>query len=116
VAVAFAKAQLGEPYVWAATGPNSWDCSGLTMKAWAAAGVKIPRVASDQYYFTKRVALANLLPGDLVFSSNSSGIYHVAIYVGNSQVIHAPQTGDVVRYRSLYTMTNLMPSGGRVSS
>ena len=114
-AVAFAKAQLGDPYVWAATGPNSWDCSGLTMKAWLAAGVRLPRVAQAQYNATTHVAIADLRPGDLVFyGTTSSSIYHVGMYVGNGMMIHAPRTGDVVKYSSIHYMRDLLPYGGRV--
>lgn len=114
-AVAFAKDQLGEPYVWAATGPGSWDCSGLTMKSWLSAGERLPRTAQSQYDATTHIAIADLRPGDLVFyGTTSSSIYHVGMYVGNGTMIHAPRTGDVVKYSSIYYMRDLLPYGGRV--
>ncbi|MFI7589487.1 NlpC/P60 family protein [Spongisporangium articulatum] len=99
-AISFACAQLGDPYVWAAAGPNSWDCSGLTMKAWSAAGVSIPHSSRLQVGYGSRVSLGNLSPGDLVFFG--SPIHHVGIYVGDGLMIHAPHTGDVVRVAPVY--------------
>ncbi|NEA22588.1 NlpC/P60 family protein [Actinomadura bangladeshensis] len=96
-AVRFAKQQLGEPYVWGATGPNSWDCSGLTMRAWQAAGVNIPRVTYDQIAFGTPTSKTKALPGDLYFPHRG----HVMMVTGMSgprALIHAPHTGDVVRY------------------
>ncbi|MGI5202923.1 NlpC/P60 family protein [Spirillospora sp. CA-108201] len=95
-ALNFAYAQLGKPYSYGAEGPSSYDCSGLTMKAWAAAGVGITRTTNTQYAYTnsKRVAWNNLQPGDLVFFSN---LGHVGLYVGGGKMIHAPHTGDVVK-------------------
>ena len=73
------------------------------MKAWLAAGVRLPRVAQAQYNATTHVAIADLRPGDLVFyGTTSSSIYHVGMYVGNGMMIHAPRTGDVVKYSSIY--------------
>lgn len=94
-AIAFAKAQLGDPYEWGASGPNSWDCSGLTMKAWAAAGVSIPHYGGAQYTSTKAVSVSNIQRGDLLFWSDGSvaSIYHVALYLGGAQMIQAPRTG-----------------------
>ena len=97
-AIDFAYAQLGKPYSYGAEGPGSYDCSGLTMKAWAAAGVNITRTTNSQYAATKRVAQSALQPGDLVFFS---GLGHVGLYIGNGQMIHAPHTGDVVRIASV---------------
>lgn len=94
VAVRFAYAQLGKPYVWAADGPNSYDCSGLTMAAWRAAGVSLPHNADMQWHALPHISRSSLRPGDLVFYYN---LGHVGIYVGNNQIIHAPHTGDVVR-------------------
>ena len=92
-AVAFAYAQIGKPYVWGATGPNSYDCSGLTMSAWASAGVSIPRISYDQMSSLPAVSLSDLQPGDILgFAGNS----HVGIYVGGNYVIDAPQTGSDV--------------------
>jgi cell wall-associated NlpC family hydrolase len=89
-AVAFAYAQLGKPYVFGAAGPNSFDCSGLTMSAWAAAGISIPRVSYDQISALPSVPLNALQPGDILgFAGNS----HVAIYVGGNELIDAPHTG-----------------------
>lgn len=106
VAVAAAKSKLGSPYAWGASGPSSFDCSGLTMYAWGQAGVSLPHSSSMQMSSGTRVSLSALQPGDLVFYG--SPVHHVAIYVGGGQVIHAPQTGDVVRYASVDMMT---PSG-----
>jgi cell wall-associated NlpC family hydrolase len=92
-AVAFAYAQLGKPYAWGATGPGSYDCSGLTQAAWAAAGVSIPRTTYDDWASLPHVSSSSLEPGDLILFSGES---HVAIYVGGGDIIDAPQTGSVV--------------------
>src|SRR5262249_13146684 len=94
IVVRYAYAQLGKPYAWAAAGPNAFDCSGLTMAAWAAAGVYLPHNAAMQWSAMPHLARSSLQPGDLVFYS---GLNHVAVYVGNGQVIHAPTFGDYVR-------------------
>ncbi|MEW1914008.1 NlpC/P60 family protein [Kitasatospora sp. NPDC085895] len=93
-AVQFAYAQLGKPYVWGATGPGSYDCSGLTGAAWRAAGVSLPRVSQDQWNAGQHVSKANLQPGDLVFFY--SDLHHVGIYIGGGKMIHAPRTGKNV--------------------
>jgi peptidoglycan DL-endopeptidase CwlO len=92
-AVAFAYAQLGKPYVWGATGPDSYDCSGLVQAAWAAAGVSIPRTTYEQWAALPSVPLSDLQPGDLIMYNGES---HVAIYVGGGYIIDAPHTGAVV--------------------
>ena len=103
VAVAYAKKQLGKPYVWGAIGPNSFDCSGLTLSAWRAAGVAIPRVSRAQSTGAgAAVAKADLRPGDLVFFY--SPVSHVGIYVGNDTILHAPRPGKSVTYTSLSSM------------
>ncbi len=94
-AVAFAYAALGKPYVWGATGPSAFDCSGLTQAAWQAAGVSLPRTTYTQINSGRRIARGQLAPGDLVFFY--SGVSHVGIYVGNGQMIHAPHPGAPVR-------------------
>jgi peptidoglycan DL-endopeptidase CwlO len=101
-AIAFAKAQLGKPYRFAAAGPGAYDCSGLTLASWRAAGVSVPRTSQAQYGAGKAVAKSDLQPGDLVFFY--SGISHVAIYVGNGTIIHAPHPGSSVRYAKLDSM------------
>ncbi|MFG2072604.1 C40 family peptidase [Nonomuraea maritima] len=92
----FAFAQVGKPYVFGGTGPGGYDCSGLTQRAWAAAGVSLPRTTWQQWAWgaSRRVSLDDLQPGDLIFSE---GLGHVSIYAGNGQIVHAPQTGDVVK-------------------
>jgi len=103
--VAFAKAQLGDPYVWAAAGPDAWDCSGLTMAAWASAGVYLAHYAEAQYYESTPISASQLQPGDLVFWSYNgapSGIHHVAMYIGDGLIIHAPRTGRNVEIDSMY--------------
>ncbi|WP_034268448.1 C40 family peptidase [Actinospica robiniae] len=97
-AVAYAKSKLGDEYVYAATGPTTFDCSGLTLESWKAAGVSLPRTAAQQYDGIQHVSRSSLEPGDLVFYNYGEGITHVAIYVGNDMVIHAPHTGTVVQY------------------
>ncbi|MFB8037525.1 NlpC/P60 family protein [Streptomyces sp. NPDC056004] len=100
--LAFARAQIGKPYVWGATGPASYDCSGLTQAAWKAAGVDIPRTTWDQVEIGTRVATADLRPGDLVFFYDD--ISHVGIYKGDGMMIHAPKPGANVREESIYYM------------
>lgn len=105
-AVAFALAQLGKPYVFGATGPNTYDCSGLVMKAWAAAGVTIPRTTADQVNTGVAVtSLAAMQPGDLILIPGSDGTMahpgHVGMYIGKDSsgrqwLVQAPHTGTVV--------------------
>ncbi len=99
-AMEWAMAQLGKPYLWGASGPDSFDCSGLVMRAWQAAGVDIPRVAADQYGSGPNVDLSQLQIGDLVFwasdTAQPSTIYHVAMYIGGGHMVHAPYAGTVV--------------------
>ncbi|MFB8115174.1 MULTISPECIES: NlpC/P60 family protein [unclassified Streptomyces] len=100
--LSFARAQIGKPYVWGATGPSSYDCSGLTQAAWKAAGVDLPRTTWDQVEVGTRVATADLQPGDLVFFYDD--ISHVGIYKGDGMMIHAPKPGANVREESIYYM------------
>ncbi|MEU6049936.1 NlpC/P60 family protein [Streptomyces xanthochromogenes] len=101
-ALAFARAQMGKPYVWGATGPASYDCSGLTQAAWKAAGVDLPRTTWDQVKAGTRVATADLQPGDLVFFYDD--VSHVGMYAGGGMMIHAPHSGAYVREESIYYM------------
>jgi cell wall-associated NlpC family hydrolase len=101
-AIAFARKQLGKPYVWGATGPTSYDCSGLTQAAWKAAGVDLPRTTWDQVEVGSRISEANLRPGDLIFFY--SDISHVGLYIGNGEMIHAPHTGTVVKIAPITEM------------
>ncbi|MEU1941980.1 NlpC/P60 family protein [Stenotrophomonas sp. NPDC087984] len=94
-AIAFAKSQLGKPYVWGATGPSSFDCSGLTQAAWKSAGISLPRTTWDQVKVGTRVSTSELQPGDLVFFYDD--ISHVGLYIGDGMMIHAPKPGDVVK-------------------
>jgi len=97
-AVRFAYAQLGKPYQWGGSGPSTYDCSGLTMMAWAAGGVSLPHNAAAQYSVSRPVSMGALQPGDLLFMGSPA--YHVAIYVGNGEAIEAPYTGADVRFTS----------------
>ncbi|HZF90924.1 C40 family peptidase [Streptomyces sp.] len=99
-AIAFARAQIGKPYVWGATGPGSYDCSGLTQAAWKAAGVTLPRTTYDQVASGTTVSLAAAQPGDLVFFYDD--VTHVGVYIGNGMMIHAPKPGAYVREESIY--------------
>ena len=100
-AMEWAMAQLGKPYQWGGVGPTSFDCSGLVMRAWQAAGVGIPRVAAQQYDFGAHVSLNQLRIGDLVYwaddPSQPATIHHVAMYIGGDHMVNAPYTGQVVR-------------------
>ena len=104
-AIAFATSQIGDPYKWGASGPDAWDCSGLTSGAWAAGGKSLPHYSVAQYSQSAKISASQLAPGDLVFwgsSSNPSSIYHVAIYIGGGQIVHAPRTGRPVSQESMY--------------
>jgi cell wall-associated NlpC family hydrolase len=98
----FAEAQIGKPYVWGATGPDSYDCSGLTQDAWKAAGITLPRTTWDQVKAGTTVKTADAEPGDLVFFYDD--ISHVGIYIGGGKMIHAPKPGAKVRVESIYYM------------
>ncbi|PNG20613.1 C40 family peptidase [Streptomyces cahuitamycinicus] len=101
-AVSYAYQKLGSPYVWGATGPNAFDCSGLVQAAYRAAGVSLPRTTYSQIAAGRRVSRSELLPGDLVFFY--AGISHVGIYVGNGRMIHAPNPSAPVRVAPLDEM------------
>jgi cell wall-associated NlpC family hydrolase len=111
--VAFASRQVGEPYRWGAAGPDSWDCSGLTMAAWRQAGVNLSHYTGYQWSETARVPLADLQPGDLIFFGASGPTsHHVGLYVGGGRMIEAPRTGVPVRYASIWR-SDLIAYGGR---
>ncbi|MGW2643079.1 NlpC/P60 family protein [Streptomyces sp. NPDC001348] len=93
-AVAFATHQIGKPYVWGAEGPRSYDCSGLTSQAWADAGHPIPRTSQEQWKQLKHVDVADMRPGDLIIYFHDAS--HVAMYVGDGAIIHAPRPGRTV--------------------
>ena len=99
IAVQTALAQRGKPYVWGATGPSTFDCSGLVLYAYKAAGISLPRVSRDQATAGVAVSRANIQPGDLV--AFYSPVTHIGIYIGNGQVVHAPEPGDVVKVSSI---------------
>ncbi|MGW1766419.1 NlpC/P60 family protein [Streptomyces sp. NPDC002073] len=94
-AVAFAYGAIGSPYVWGATGPRAFDCSGLTQAAWRSAGVSLPRTTYTQINAGRRVSRSQLAPGDLIFFY--SGVSHVGLYIGGGKMIHAPRPGSTVR-------------------
>ncbi|MFC4498974.1 MULTISPECIES: NlpC/P60 family protein [Streptomyces] len=114
-AAAFSAAQskIGVPYVYGATGPSSFDCSGLTSWAYGQAGVGIPRTSESQATIgTKIYSASQLQVGDLVFFFND--LHHVGLYAGNGQILHAPRTGTVVRYESMSTIGGPFMFGVRV--
>jgi peptidoglycan DL-endopeptidase CwlO len=96
--LAYAKAQLGKPYVWAAAGPNGFDCSGLVVASYARAGIKLPHQTGGLIGRGRSVSRSQLQPGDLVFPSSG----HVGIYLGDGMMIHAPHPGDHVRIAKVY--------------
>ena len=102
-AIAFARAQLGEPYKWGGAGPGSWDCSGLTMRAWQSAGVNLPHYAGAQYSATRPVPISKIVRGDHLYWSDGGpkSIYHEALYLGGGQMIHAHRAGRSVEIVSV---------------
>jgi cell wall-associated NlpC family hydrolase len=101
-AVQYAMAQVGDSYVYGAAGPSAFDCSGLTMMAWAQAGVALPHSSSAQYSSGARVSADSLQPGDLVFYY--SPISHVGMYIGNGMIVHAANPGTGVVVSDMYSM------------
>ncbi|SDJ92625.1 C40 family peptidase [Nonomuraea jiangxiensis] len=106
VAANWALTQLGKPYVWAADGPDTYDCSGLVMRAWEKVGVRLDHWTGTQWTSGPHIPIDQLRRGDLVFfghiSDDPGTIHHVGIYVGRGQMVHAPQTGDVVRVAPIW--------------
>jgi cell wall-associated NlpC family hydrolase len=100
-AIAFALGEVGKPYVWGATGPNTYDCSGLMLRAFEAAGVQLPRVSRDQYNAGGHLPVRQAQPGDLMFyaydRNDPRTIHHVFLYMGNDQMVEAPYSGQNVR-------------------
>ncbi|CAB4704940.1 unannotated protein [freshwater metagenome] len=101
-AIGYAMAQVGDSYVYGAAGPSAFDCSGLTMMAWAQAGVSLPHSSSAQFSSGPHIAASDLAPGDLVFYY--SPISHVGMYIGNGMIVHAANPGSGVLVSSLYSM------------
>ena len=101
IAVKFACAQIGKPYVWGADGPNSYDCSGLMLAAWGKAGIDLPHNAAAQRRSMPYIRYADLRPGDFVFMY--SDIHHVGMYVGNGWIVHASRAGVPIRMKRLDT-------------
>jgi cell wall-associated NlpC family hydrolase len=105
-AIAEAMTQVGKPYLWGATGPGAFDCSGLTLTAYRAAGIILPRTSAQQFFAGPQVGLGDLAPGDLLFwaydVNDPATIHHVALYIGNGQMIAAPHAGDVVKVQPVY--------------
>ena len=111
--IAFARAQIGDPYAWGAAGPGTWDCSGLTMMAWAQAGVYLSHYTGAQWAETRRVPLSDLQPGDLVFyGSSGPDSHHVGLFIGNGMMIEAPHTGASVTTSSIWR-SDIVSEGGR---
>lgn len=102
IAVAAAEAEIGKPYSWGAAGPDAFDCSGLMLWAWAKAGVSLPHSSALQAAGPNQVSESDLQPGDLI--GFYSPVHHVAMYVGNGTVIHAPDFGETVKYSPLSAM------------
>lgn len=98
-ALRHALTQMGKPYVWGADGPNSYDCSGLTMWAYAKVGINLPHFTGSQWNAGTRIGRSELQPGDLVFFY--SDLHHMGMYIGDGKMVHAPQTGDVVKISSI---------------
>jgi cell wall-associated NlpC family hydrolase len=104
VAIKYAYAQLGKPYQWGGAGPNSFDCSGLVMRAWGAAGVSLPHSAAGDQSMLPGVSLSALEPGDLIFYGRPA--FHVALYIGGGRIIQAPHTGANVEISSVGSATS----------
>jgi cell wall-associated NlpC family hydrolase len=117
-AIAFAVREVGKPYVWGATGPNTYDCSGLMLRAFQSAGINLPRVSRQQFYAGGHVPVSQAQPGDLLFyasdPSDPSTIHHVMLYMGNGQMVEAPYTGQSVRVQPVpWNYSELVPLATR---
>lgn len=108
-AVSYALAQVGKPYCYAGTGPGCFDCSGLTMMAWAQGGVSLPHFSGAQYGMFPRVPLSDLQPGDLLFHNDPGA--HVSMYIGGGQRVAATHTGDYVRVQDMGNVTQAVRPG-----
>ncbi|MFE9173441.1 C40 family peptidase [Streptomyces kebangsaanensis] len=102
-ALRIAASKKGAPYQWGATGPRSFDCSGLTLYSFKKAGKKLPRTADQQYNKTRHISAKSRRAGDLVFFHSGSYVYHVGIYAGGGKIWHAPKSGDVVKLQKIWT-------------
>ncbi|MGD3110981.1 C40 family peptidase [Streptomyces sp. YGL11-2] len=102
-ALRIAASKKGAPYEYGAQGPDSFDCSGLTLYSYRRAGRSLPRTAADQYHHTEHVSRAARRDGDLVFFHSRRGIYHVGIYAGGDRIWHAPKSGSVVRLERIWS-------------
>jgi cell wall-associated NlpC family hydrolase len=104
-AIQFALAQIGKPYVWGATGPDAFDCSGLMLRAYQAAGITLPRVSADQYHAGALLPVADAQPGDLMFlatdPTDPATIHHVFMYLGDNQIVEAPYQGHPVHQTTM---------------
>lgn len=117
-AIQFAMGELGKPYVWGATGPNTYDCSGLILRAFQAAGIDLPRVSRDQFAAGGHVPVAQAQPGDLLFYATDpqdpATIHHVMLYMGDDRMVEAPYSGEAVRVRSVpWNYAELVPLATR---
>jgi peptidoglycan DL-endopeptidase CwlO len=113
-AMSFALSQVGKPYVWGATGPGAYDCSGLMLRAYESAGVTLPRVARQQYWAGAQLLVRQAQPGDLLFwgydRSNPDSIHHVAMYLGNGRMVEAANQTVPLRQRAVsFEEGELMP-------
>jgi len=110
------RAKIGSPYRRGGSGPSVFDCSGFTRWAWHAAGVELPHYSGAQYAQSRRISIDELQPGDLVFYWGRGGgdPSHVALYVGDGQILHAPGTGRPVRYDSIWYWSGAKVAAGRV--
>ncbi len=102
-ALRVAASKQGSPYQWGATGPNRFDCSGLTQYSFKRVGKSLPRVAADQYNRTRHISAGSRQAGDLVFFHSGSNVYHVGIYAGSNKIWHAPKPGTTVRLEKIWT-------------
>ena len=115
-AVAWALQQVGKAYLYGGSGPDAFDCSGLTMRAWEAAGLRINRSSRDQYRQVYKITYDSMRPGDLIFwgdvPSDPGSVHHVAMYIGNGQIVEAPRDGVPLRVTAV-RWSNTMPFAGR---
>nr|WP_236655529.1 C40 family peptidase [Streptacidiphilus carbonis] len=102
-ALSVAASKQGDPYRYGASGPDSFDCSGLTFFAYRQAGARLPRTAQAQYDSAHHLSSGERRPGDLVFFHSGGNVYHVAIYAGSDMVWHAPHPGARVRKEHIWT-------------